>query len=142
MNRNEQRVLEYKLHLEAYLKEIGGLINNHTESVIFSTDFFEVGDGWLDLIRECIENLIRLGWDKRVSQVKEKFGGLRFYASESASSDMIANFERTSYHTCEECGMLGYHGKRPGSNWLRTLCKEHGGIEIEPMNMNVLTRKE
>lgn len=142
MNKNEQRVHDYKCNLESYLKQIGGLLSERNDSVIMSTDFFEVGDGWLDLIRECIENLIRLGWDKRVSQVKEKFGGLRFYASESANPDMIANFERISYHTCEECGMVGTHGKRPGSNWLRTLCAEHGGDAIEKMNMNIITPKK
>jgi len=58
------------------------------------------------------------------SQVKEKFGGLRFYVE--GSSDKHYNYisfaESMSYRTCEECGSPGrtYH-----QGWHRTLCETH-----------------
>ncbi|MEK7090164.1 MAG: hypothetical protein AAB930_01100, partial [Patescibacteria group bacterium] len=41
---------------------------------------FECGDGWFGLIKKLCEKLKDLDLkDFRVTQVKEKFGGLRFY---------------------------------------------------------------
>jgi hypothetical protein len=69
--------------------------------------------------------LKKLRWDPQtgfaVVQVKEKFGGLRYYTN--YGSDRINTFinlaERLADVTCEECGRVGK--ERPGS-WIRTLC--------------------
>lgn len=62
------------------------------------------------------------------SQVKEKFGGLRFYVQ--AATDKHYNYinfaESMSYHTCEECGAPG---KRYTEGWHRTLCDIHAEME-------------
>ena len=59
------------------------------------------------------------------TQVKEKFGGLRFYYS--GGDDYIRGIvdmaEEMSYITCEECGNVGKTVNK--NNWLRTLCGEH-----------------
>lgn len=57
-------------------------------------------------------------------QVKEKFGGLRFYVNgASAEHDAKIEFaESMSYRTCEVCGRPG---KPTRDGWIRTLCKEH-----------------
>ena len=58
------------------------------------------------------------------SQVKEKFGGLRFYIDRGTDKDYhyITFAESMSYRTCEKCG-------KPGMNytmgWFQTLCDEH-----------------
>ena len=61
------------------------------------------------------------------AQVKEKFGGLRFYV-ESATDDhyqKISFVESLSYSVCEECGTTkDVHVFNLG--WIRTLCVEHG----------------
>ena len=64
-----------------YLESIGGLENGmySNKPKITSCDFFDVQVGWYPLIKNLIDELITLGWDKKVTQVKEKFGGLRFY---------------------------------------------------------------
>lgn len=57
----------------------------------------------------------------RASQVKEKFGTLRFYMT-SSSDEMeaiIREAERKSAVTCEECGKKG---KLRGRGWLYTAC--------------------
>jgi len=57
------------------------------------------------------------------SQVKEKFGGLRFYV-ESASEKqhaVISFVESLSYNVCEKCGSMKDIGQTEG--WISTLCK-------------------
>ena len=57
-------------------------------------------------------------------QVKEKFGGLRFYVDggDDVVYGMIQMAESLSTVTCEECGKPGI--QRSGG-WIRTLCDEH-----------------
>lgn len=69
-------------------------------------------------------------------QVKEKFGGLRFYVQ--AATDEHYNYitfaESMSYRTCEECGAPG---KTYTDGWHRTLCDVHAemdGREQELLN--------
>ena len=61
-------------------------------------------------------------------QVKEKFGGLRFYVN--GATDKHRNFisfaESMSYRTCEECGAVG---KTYTDGWHRTLCDIHAAME-------------
>jgi hypothetical protein len=58
------------------------------------------------------------------SQVKEKFGGLRFYVdgANKEHHNFIWFAENMSYRTCEECGAPG---KLYTGGWHRTLCKTH-----------------
>lgn len=60
------------------------------------------------------------------SQVKEKFGSLRFYV-EGASPQQYAVIEfveTLSYHICESCGSSLNVGHTQG--WISTLCEECG----------------
>jgi len=58
------------------------------------------------------------------TQVKEKYGTLRFYLSHEDDyiSGIVAMAEYLSGLTCETCGAPG---KTRGSGWVRTLCDEH-----------------
>jgi len=83
-----------------------------------------VGKGWKQIVLDLCADLRHLGWDGRLVQIKEKFGGLRFYIN-AGSLDVrkrISEAERLSSSTCEECGQPGC--LRNGS-WLKTLCDEH-----------------
>jgi hypothetical protein len=58
------------------------------------------------------------------SQVKEKFGGLRFYVN-GANKEQYAKIsfaEALSYHICELCGSTKDIGHTSG--WVTTMCKE------------------
>ncbi len=58
-------------------------------------------------------------------QVKEKFGGLRFYVKGPTTQEQegaIRFAELMSVNTCEVCGS---RGKLRRGNWVRTLCNEH-----------------
>lgn len=94
---------------------------------------FECGDGWYDLIDRLCSNL-QWNTDKNnhtgkypqvvAVQVKEKFGGLRFYVDRSTDVQeaVIGFVENLSYHTCDVCGAPG---KQRGSGWVTTRCDEH-----------------
>jgi hypothetical protein len=112
--------------MNEFLKSIGGLENGWRSDAepIKSYGFFEIEEGWYALIKELIIDLIAMGWDKEVTQVKEKFGGLRFYVN-NESDEMfkrIQKAEADSYVTCE---VTGNPGKlRTDLGWHRTLCDE------------------
>lgn len=59
----------------------------------------------------------------RAAQVKEKYGGLRFYMTSinNEIESLIADATELSYKTCESCGKPGK--VRKGS-WIRTECDE------------------
>jgi hypothetical protein len=89
---------------------------------------FSHGDGWYDIIDELSAKLEPFG--VVAAQVKEKFGGLRFYLDypkHLSDEDLekvreIKNvYESKSYETCEGCGEPG---ERRTGGWLRTLCDD------------------
>lgn len=116
---------------EALCRDFPNLFRNrHAKPV--KTAFcwgFECGDGWEPLIRELagkLEPLIAAIPEKQrkkyaASQVKEKFGGLRFYLT-MGTDEMFAltqEAEERSYKICEPCGAPGC--VRQGS-WIRVRC--------------------
>jgi len=90
------------------------------------------GDGWFPLIWDVSKKLEKIivampeedRKNFRASQVKEKFGTLRFYMSAETDemSDLINEAENKSCKTCEWCGMPG---KATSGGWVKTLCKKH-----------------
>ena len=115
-----------KEQMDEYLKSIGGLKNGFKleSNPITDSDFFEVEPGWFPLIKDLITDLINLGWNKEVCQVKEKFGTLRFYINEGTDDihKRIAKAEMESATICEATGKPGKLKNDLG--WWRTLCDE------------------
>jgi hypothetical protein len=73
---------------------------------------FACGDGWFDLIWKLCEDIEKLdpSPEFEVLQVKEKFGGLRFYPMGVAKEETwnrINEAENESYKICEVCGKPG-----------------------------------
>ena len=100
---------------------------------------FAHGDGWFEIIdAACADIQNHVDWKRRqhpemtdeefdaehqviAAQVKEKFGGLRFYVDncDDYVRGVIAMAESMSYRTCESCGDSGH---RRSGGWVRTLC--------------------
>ena len=59
-----------------------------------------------------------------LDQIKEKFGGLRFYYSggDDMVDGMVRMAEAMSCTICEQCGNQGFVR---GSGWIKTLCDRH-----------------
>lgn len=116
-------VLTYK-ELDDYLVSIDGLIHGYTRNKILSSDFFEVGQGWNQIIKDLISDLIKMGWNKEVVQVKEKFGTLRFYINEG-TDDIHRRIAKAEMESATICEATGKPGKlRTDIGWYRTLCDE------------------
>ena len=93
----------------------------------------DTGDGWYNIldtlcgqIQNHLEHNLKKDQDPNLFnveaiQVKEKFGGLRFY--HSGGDDFIEGLvwmaEAVSIRICEECGSPGTQND---CGWIRTLC--------------------
>lgn len=93
----------------------------------------EIGDGWEDLLRRACRRIraaVRAdGGSFCAAQIKEKYGGLRFYWQGSLSADAVARVEEAialaearSATTCDVCGE---EGRLRDDLWLVTRCDAH-----------------
>lgn len=88
----------------------------------------ECGDGWyrlLDSLCDCIQQYIDYNDTSQIvaSQVKEKYGGLRFYydGGDELIDGMVWLAEHDSYNTCEQCGSTA-NVKQSEGGWIETRC--------------------
>ena len=87
----------------------------------------ECGDGWytlIDTLCQCLEHIQSSeGPHIEAAQVKEKYGGLRFYADHGSSEQWgaIAMAEAMSEEICEACGSTDRVEQSDG--WIETRCK-------------------
>lgn len=95
---------------------------------------FCCGEGWWPILTNLCANIQHhLDWKNKtaevvpqvtVAQIKEKFGGLRFYydGGDEYISGLVSMAESWAGNTCETCGKPGQ--QRDGG-WIKTLCDEH-----------------
>jgi hypothetical protein len=110
---------------------------------IFSKPYggFCIGPGWWPIVEKlCDQIQHHIDWNNKnavagykdfqpieqvvVDQIKEKFGGLRFYyqGGDNYIRGLVSMAESWAWHSCEECGVPG---KSRGGGWIKTLCDEH-----------------
>ena len=95
---------------------------------------FACGEGWWPILEKLCSNIqSHIDWKNRqletvpqvtVAQIKEKFGGLRFYydGGDEQIRGMVQVAEAWADTSCEECGAPG---KRRDGGWIKTLCDHH-----------------
>ena len=95
---------------------------------------FACGEGWWPILEAlCGQIQHHIDWKNKqgnvvhqvtVAQIKEKFGGLRFYYSggDEAIDGMVRMAESWAARSCEECGAPG---KSRDGGWIKTLCDHH-----------------
>ena len=117
---------------------------------------FAIGKGWwiivdklMSQIQWHIDNSIKNNkWDLEndktdvrpiipqvtVAQIKEKFGGLRFYynGGDSYIHGLVSMAESWAGIACEECGGIG---ERRSGGWIRTLCDKHEAERQEKLKL-------
>lgn len=117
---------------------------------------FAIGEGWWGIVEElCSQIQHHIDWvngsRKRlmennpydhtipeecpqviVRQIKEKFGGLRFYydGGDDTVDGMVRMAESWAARTCDVCGDKG---KSRDGGWIRTLCDVHEAERQEKM---------
>lgn len=90
----------------------------------------DVDEGWYQLIVDCDKELTAIDPNYQIFQVKEKFGGLRYYFQPSQSDtstemrEVVAKYEAIAAQTCEATGKSGVLMKSIGG-WYKTLNPEY-----------------
>ena len=95
---------------------------------------FACGEGWWPILEAlCGQIQHHIDWKNKqgnvvhqvtVAQIKEKFGGLRFYydGGDDEIRGMVRMAEAWADASCEECGAPG---KSREGGWIKTLCDHH-----------------
>lgn len=106
------------------------------------TELIDFPDGWFkafgkEMLEELKEELIKHDYlyDFRIMQIKEKYGGLRFYTGlvpkDSKIFEIISDYEGKSYHHCMYCGQPA---ETDYSNyWIETICDSCKKKRMEKM---------
>ncbi len=90
-----------------------------------------IGGGWIDIVARCHADLTTIDPDHTVTQVKQKFAELRYYATPSANlapralhgfGSRIRLAEIEASLACERCGR---RGRLRNLEWLGVWCDEH-----------------
>ena len=102
-----------------------------------------VGDGWRELVETAIARIAAAvasvpGAKVTITQIKEKYGGLRIYfdgggLSDEAEASIEEAIELAEYRaacTCEDCGSQGQLYDNHG--WYITRCEAHAEGEAVP----------
>jgi len=111
--------IETQIALERIKKKI-------TPGYSYSID---VGPGWYQIVIDCDRELSAIDPDYTVQQIKEKYGGLRYYFSRSKSNaydetfkkmcDVVDKYEDLASRTCEVTGGPGV--LMVSSGWYKTV---------------------
>lgn len=89
----------------------------------------EIDEGWYRIVLDCDAELSQLDPDYKILQIKEKFGGLRYYFIPSESGrgetrlrmeEIVKKYEIRASVTCEATGKPGIRMKSSGG-WYKTL---------------------
>jgi hypothetical protein len=84
---------------------------------------FELPPGWATTVEALCEKLepLAAATGAKCAQIKEKFGGLRFYlhGGNDEMFSLIHEAESISLKVCERCGALG---RLRAGGWVKTLC--------------------
>lgn len=116
-----------------YMDEQGGfdgMIRRAFPLATATTTMYITGgsDGWEEIILEGIgqieEELEKNPVPFSITDIKSKFGGLRFYYNGGSEEieQIVDSMEARSRTTCEVCGALG---RLKGQGWVYTACPQH-----------------
>jgi hypothetical protein len=86
-----------------------------------------VPEGWGSLLEKLLEDLSKLSVEISVLQIKEKFGGLRFYyhALGADNDEAVALVEEAESKSVNLCVVCGKPGTMRYGGWISPYCDEH-----------------
>jgi hypothetical protein len=93
-------------------------------------------EGWWPIIAELDRQIAAIAPGYEVHQIKEKFGGLRFYygAGATANDARIGVLIAQAGSGCgaDLQGVRRAPGRARGNGWIRTVCEKHAGGRVDP----------
>ena len=99
----------------------------------------QIRKGWYDLTLALIKDLNQLGWDKKVTCIKEKWASLHFYtayAYDHPIERLIRQYTEKSKQVCEFCGNNG--DIRYLQGWEFIACRKHYLEKCSHVSINEL----
>jgi len=95
--------------------------------------YIQVDEGWYQIVVDCDKELGAIDPNYQILQIKEKFGGLRYYMTPCNDTtkeqrdqmyEVVSKYEAIAARTCEATGRPGVLMKSIGG-WLKTLDPEY-----------------
>ena len=93
----------------------------------------DVDEGWYQIVVDCDNLLTEIDPNYQIAQIKQKFGGLRYYFQPSDVNNgelyvkmnaVVLAYEKIASITCEATGKPGVIMKSKGA-WVKTLDPEY-----------------
>ena len=109
----------------------------------------DVDEGWYHLVLDCDKELTGVDPNYQIYQVKEKFGGLRYYTKPSnlddkhtlmRIGDIISKYEDIAWKTCSATGKPGVLMKSIGG-WLKTHNPEYAAESLRHQKYSIAENK-
>ena len=100
--------------------------------------YISVDEGWYQIVVDCDKELRTIDPNYQILQIKEKFGGLRYYMTPCNDTteeqrdkmyEVISKYEAIAARTCEATGQPGVLMKSIGG-WLKTLNPEYAASTL------------
>ena len=107
----------------------------------------DVDEGWYQLVIDCDKELTQIDPNYQIAQIKQKFGGLRYYFQSSSSNaynameEVVRKYETIAAVTCESTGEAGVL-MRSKSGWYRTLNMEYASNTAHLVGYSVVLKTQ
>lgn len=108
----------------------------------------DVDEGWYELVLSCHQEILAVDPHYKLLQIKEKFGGLRYYVEPSELcyeprriGEIILKYEDIASRTCEATGGPGVLMKSIGG-WYKTLNPGYAEKSLHYAKYSVVNKKE
>ena len=131
---------ELQLQIEALKNKF---LPNYYKSV-------DVDEGWYQIVVDCNNLLTEIDPDYQIAQIKQKFGGLRYYFQPSDVNNgelyvkmnaVVLAYEKIASITCEATGKPGVLMKSKGG-WVKTLDPEYAKSTLFFRDYTVVQKDE
>ena len=126
---------ELQLQIEALKKKI---VPEYWKSI-------DVDEGWYQIVVDCDKELTAIDPHYQIFQIKEKFGGLRYYFQPSQSDtlkamiEVVSKYEAIAARTCEATGGPGVLMKSIGG-WRKTLNPEYAANTLHYSRYKIIEK--
>jgi hypothetical protein len=110
----------------------------------------DVDEGWYQIVVDCDNLLTEIDPDYQIAQIKQKFGGLRYYFQPSDVNNselyvkmnaVVLAYEKIASITCEATGKPGVLMKSKGG-WVKTLDPEYAKSTLFFRDYTVVQKDE
>ena len=127
--------------------QVAKLVDKFVPSYYKSVD---VDEGWYQIVVDCDNLLTEIDPDYQIAQIKQKFGGLRYYVQPSDVNNgelyvkmnaVVLAYEKIASITCEATGKPGVLMKSKGG-WVKTLDPEYAKTTLFFRDYTVVEKDE